>query len=375
MRHLCMAWALAGALGGCLENNPDYCDSEKGCGPQRYCSVGARRCLTDCSGGWCRENSEGPLIDGAVSAVGGRSENDVWVAGGMTLLHFDGTTWSNVEVHAQHGLQDVYSALWVNQEGIWLANAASQILFRQRTDGSLKEGSDQDMAHMYPALHGIWATDDDTDAWAVGDGATILHGGSSKVFSAPSPVPTGASGQDFKAVWGRGGTAGKEVWMVARPPVGGDGTVLRWDGNRLYRAELGARRNLWPLAVSGYGDQDAWFVGLPGLALRADGSITPIDPGYAPVTEWLNNDKLNLPKGHEAPCGVWGTGAHDLWVVSKQGYIGHRDESGSFLQMALPGSIGTAEGLTMHAVWGAPGGNDVWAVGDRGVILHWRRAP
>jgi hypothetical protein len=60
---------------------------------------------------------------------------------------------------------------------------------------------------------------------------------------------------------------------------------------------------------------------------------------------------------------VWGSAGDDVWAVGHWGTIIHWDGAH---WMAFDSS--TFHGL--NAVWGS-GGNDVWAVGDANTILHW----
>jgi hypothetical protein len=98
--------------------------------------------------------------------------------------------------------------------------------------------------------------------------------------------------------------------------------------------------------------------------------VDPIYGNFTPTSwsegsfNWVNN-----PMGAQF-LGVWANTDFDMWFV---GYTGLRlpvlpipaHFDGSSLQtFQLPGTG------AMNAVWGSDS-NDVWAVGERGLIQHW----
>ncbi len=77
-------------------------------------------------------------------------------------------------------------------------------------------------------------------------------------------------------------------------------------------------------------------------------------------SKWCWEDPL--PQGNNLNA-VWGSGTNDVWAVGEKGTILHR-VNGTWLQV----SSGTTNDL--YAIWGTSATN-IWAVGDKGTILHW----
>ena len=59
--------------------------------------------------------------------------------------------------------------------------------------------------------------------------------------------------------------------------------------------------------------------------------------------------------------GLWGSSANDVWAVGQFGLIEHWDGSGW-------STVPSGKSENLKAVWGSSA-NDVWAVGD--VVFHW----
>ena len=61
--------------------------------------------------------------------------------------------------------------------------------------------------------------------------------------------------------------------------------------------------------------------------------------------------------------GVWGAAANDIWAVGDGGVIVHFN---GVDWSTIPS--GTTENLS--SIWGS-GPNDIWAGGDSGILLHY----
>lgn len=135
------------------------------------------------------------------------------------------------------------------------------------------------------------------------------------------------------------------------------GVVMQFDGTRWTQVALGVEVPLlnWVHASSA---SDVTVVGNRGTVLRFDG--VRWTQQSAPTTEHL--------------WGVWGASASDLWAVGGTGQfdgvptIVHYDGA-AWTSVTLP----TIQRANVHAffkVWGSAA-NDVYVVGQRGVVLHW----
>lgn len=183
-------------------------------------------------------------------------------------------------------------------------------------------------------LTGVWASGP-RDVWAVGASGALVHWDGA-VWSS---VDAGAPGA-LNAVWGSGP---RDVWAV-----GYEG-ALHWDGTTWSRSTRG---EAWDpsygttvtgalLSVWGTGPGDVWAVGEHGIALHWDGGA------------WAS-----VPSGTQASLGhVHGSGPNDVWATESLGTSGgvlHWD--GTRWSSAL------ATGVPLYAVW-ASGPRDAWAVG------------
>jgi hypothetical protein len=158
------------------------------------------------------------------------------------------------------------------------------------------------------------------------------------------------------SVWGE---SADDVWAVGGQPrtddmTPGQGLLLHWDGEAWSTETLPADT---PMLNWVFGTGDAlWIVGEDGAALRRDGS------DWAPVIT-----------GTDVPLwGLWGVGEQDLWTVGGDPFEGppiilHWDGS-AWTEESIP--MLDRESDAMFKVWGAAA-DDVWVVGDAGVVLHW----
>jgi len=126
--------------------------------------------------------------------------------------------------------------------------------------------------------------------------------------------------------------------------VGGQGSILRYDGRRWRRMMGGGEL---PLAIAGSSVEDMHVVGLNGLALRGPkGGWTRVETGVSIALEavWAASPSLALAVGEAGAALRWNGAA---WETV---------------------SSGTAAAL--HAVHGS-GPGDALAVGDGGTVLEW----
>jgi len=181
-------------------------------------------------------------------------------------------------------------------------------------------------------LNGLWGLSA-TRVYAVGQGGLVLaHNG--KTWK---PMATGDQ-HTLRAIWG------------ARPDrltaVGDGGTVLGFDGHRWSRIAVDTSRNL--RAVSG-AEAQIFAVGDGGTILHQDGTGWRVEPSG--VTRTL--------------LGVYAAADGQAFAVGEQGTFLVRDpKAGSWRAVAPPRPV------TLRGVFGL-GPQDVIAVGDGGVILHF----
>lgn len=170
------------------------------------------------------------------------------------------------------------------------------------------------------------------------------------------------------AFWQRRPEAEGQGWLLSvwgpapnlRFAVGGEpeaGLVLRSDGTEWAPMTLPTQVPLlnW---VYGFGADDVFAVGNGGTVLHFDGHTWTREPTPTDENLW----------------GVWGARPDALWAVGGSGRAGseatllHRDGTG--WQRVTPPELERPNVRALFKVWGS-GEDDVYAVGQRGVVLHW----
>ena len=166
----------------------------------------------------------------------------------------------------------------------------------------------------------------------------------------PQEVPAGTPLVNWAFGFGDG-----EVYAV-----GNEGAILHYDGTD-WEAEMSpTNQDLW--GVWGAAPDDIWAVG-GSARLPGEGEPTLV---HYDGTEWVTVEIPTLtPSGVAALFKVWGSGADDVYVVGDVGVVLHYD--GSDWSELL---VGAEDDLV--AVWGT-GPDNVVAVGGRsnGIVAHW----
>lgn len=184
---------------------------------------------------------------------------------------------------------------------------------------------------------GVWPVSI-TDAWAVGAlGSTSRWNGTS--WTAPF---TNGDGGQLNALWGVNATL---IW------AGGDIDIMRrWNGTA-WRDDWPSTGDWWQRANGVWGSSatNIWSVG-PGMR------INHYDGGWSQFNHGLGS----LPEGWD----VHGTTATNVWVVGGDSVvIKFNGASWSVVRNGTPGDP------ILRAVWVVSATN-VWAAGDRGLVLH-----
>lgn len=343
--------------------------------------------------------STGVSLDlGASGASWGTSASNVFVTYGNIILHYDGSSWSQMvtgSVLGFYGLwgssgSDVFAvgnegAIFHYDGATWSAVGGGIVNWRGAVWGSgakdvFSVGGQGTILHYdgakwssmtttsYDDLYAVWGSGA-SDVFAVGNPGTILHYDGSN-WSAMSSGTT----KYLLGVWG---SSGQDVFVV-----GDAGTILHYDGGAWSAMTSGAGVNLH--AVWGTSATNVYAVGGGGTILHYDGtSWSSVTSG---TTDWL--------------LGVWGSGANDVfaagsssivhfdgsvWAATKQtttwidsvwGSAGndvYAVGEGGLWMLHFDGSawspMATGTKQSLHSVWGS-GSSDVFAVGDGGTILH-----
>jgi len=236
------------------------------------------------------------------------------------------------------------------------------------------------------ALLAVWA-DTTKDAWAVGDGGTIVHFDGQKWALSES-----GTDEQLSAVHG---SAPDNVWAV-----GDNGTTLHYDGKAWSTSSTEAGSSL--LGVWTSGPDDVWAAGIytfdnigylrhwdgtawEGLEIPGSSSLWEVW-GSDPTDIWMVGTTISgaglvlhgdgrhfeaLTYSGTPLRSIWGTDAAQVWVAQYDGSIQRWDGS------AWQSDVSPATGLL--GLWGTDS-NNLWAVGLSGAVVHsdgqeWSSSP
>lgn len=301
----------------------------------------------------------------SITAVWGFGRDDIWVIAGFALQahHWDGASWTSSTTPVRRVWGTAPGELWgVGREGtiqrwsgsswttvplshsgdLWgVWGTSSSNIFFAGDEGVFRwDGSIVKQVHTSNvALHAVWVDKSSQNGWAVGRNGRILRSQDGGASWTSDSSPTTAYLYDVA------GTAADDVWAV-----GGQGTVLRWDGTSWSVVPSGVRSSL--IRVHIYAKDEIWFSGEGGTLLRGNGQVIDRKLGGRPSLH-----------------GIWGSAPDNLWAVGSGGAIYHYD-GGAW----TPSDSGVQNDL--HGIWGS-GPDDLWIVGTH-VILRgdgktWRR--
>jgi photosystem II stability/assembly factor-like uncharacterized protein len=217
------------------------------------------------------------------------------------------------------------------------------------TDGS----SWKELTHgVKERFSGIWGASA-SDVFAVGSqGAVIRFDGWN--WSPMEPVPT--TDRDLNGVWGN---FSSNVFAV-----GNDGVILHFNGRAWSAMTSPTTANLAGVWGTSKGPR-AYTVGAAGTILAYDGSAWQIQPG---ITKAALTDVWGVSDG--SAVYIVGGPRRDAAGVRRHTVL--QKKSAAWQQMNTP-PVNQGSGI-LRAVWGTSADN-VFAVGDHGVILHYDGNP
>jgi hypothetical protein len=315
------------------------------------------------TGGWVHPSGEGwavgyggrvahkTMLEGGWTFVGGSpsgsydslaqlvvvGNDDVWAVGRLSLAHWNGTTWTEVEPAMTTYRQEFNDAWASGPNDVWTtswgSNAPDNL---QHWNGTAWTTT----AHPGPSyLDAIWgsAPNDVWIAYAGGNGG-MHYNGSTWETTKPGP------GGDSTAMHG---TASSDIWCV-----GFDGRVTHFNGTAWSVVSSGTTATLYTvLAVSA---TDAWIGGENSTLRRWNGS------SWQAVTAPAITADV---QGRKAITALAGTST-DLWASTSSGEVFHYDGA------AWTRSARLSVGLTALARTAA---GALFTAGENGAVL--RRAP
>ncbi len=192
--------------------------------------------------------------EGALWSAWGSAPDNIFAAGGAPgaakLLHFDGASWTQVDVSIDEPIFDIFG---VSASDIVMVGGAGTVY---RFDGT---NWNQEVSGTTLALRGVWS--DGAGTWyAVGNVGVVVR------YTAGSwaPMSTGSFDQQLWAVWG---SNANDVFAV-----GSNGSLLRFDGVSWTQDITVAAGTNNLLSVWGSAADDVYVGGVAGILRHYDGA-------------------------------------------------------------------------------------------------------
>lgn len=273
-----------------------------------------------------------------LKAVYGRAADDLWAVGAKTtILHFDGSTWTEVNAGSTTVLHDV----WVSPgsegpEGVWAVGSNGRLL---RTSGGTWVS--EQIAQSSVTLNAIWGSGE--ALFSAGTGGTIsMRANAQSVWK--GQLSNDPKKRDLHAI---AGLSEDELYIV-----GDNGTIIGYDGDKWSIQSITGPNGVGsPLVAAAYlpGGQDGAWVAISsiggGLELTAAGWV---DLSTRPQVD------VRAMAGNEAS---------GLWIVGAKGMV--------FVETATGWTtLESGTEVDLNDVATTPDGH-TWVVGDGGTVLHW----
>ncbi|MDF2697491.1 MAG: Type fimbrial biosis protein PilY1, partial [Labilithrix sp.] len=250
------------------------------------------------------------------------------------------------------------------------------------------------------------------DVWAIGSGGTVIHWDGAAWAPTPLPANPLPIKNTFFAIWGSGPN---DVWIastsdtifrntgagwIKQPsPIdrdrAGEATIFAIWGDATGKVRFGARQFLffegWNATLSNQLTAESAADG--GLAWKAFAGNATVNGYYGNADElWLIGDNSQYTgwqyaltqRGTRSGAGdgglvftdvechslarlhaIWGSSVDDVWAVGDQGVM-RRIRAGQSEWEVVP----PVTNENLHAIWGTSA-SDIWAAGENGTILHY----
>lgn len=321
---LVLAWVAAAGV-GCASRDYAQCSSGLLCPAPKLCAEPSGLCVSQPQIAACEGRVDGASCSlrppkASLNAVRAFSRSDVWAVGDAgTVLHFDGSTWSAVDVPA---------AVQVN--AVWGTGPTN--LFAVGDLGTALH-FDGDSWRLVPtratgSLEGVGGADG--DVWIAGDSYIGRFDGAQ--FTA---TETGLPRSVYTAVWA---SAANDVFVTTEL-----GFVGHFDGTTWRMLDTGVVTDL--ASVWGTSPSDVFAVGIDGVIVHFDGVM------------WTKMESGTTSELTE----VFGRDAASVFAVGVLGTLLHYD--GAVWSPLASGSMASLNSIAIV-------GRDGFALGDGGAIIE-----
>jgi hypothetical protein len=292
---------------------------------------------------WCWLN---PLPQGNDLVAAAFMGGEVWMVGARgTLLHFDGTRYSNVSVPTTASL----TSIWLDGAGGgWIVGEGGLLFSLRNLDQGVPNIEAVSLPRSVPSLDRVWGLDAN-DVWVVGAGGAIF-----RWDGALWTDQSIANGDDLRAIFGVSRT---DVWAAGR-----NGFFAHYDGR--------GWQNMTPAApisddfnsIWGTSANDLWAV----AAFRGEVNRSTIY--HYQGSTWTPVPPITGVASSYAE--IWGSGADDIWAVGSYHNLQRTGSSAMAHYHGGAWSIVTSPNQESIQWVGGTGSNDAWAIGAYGAILH-----
>jgi len=185
-----------------------------------------------------------------------------WAVGKSgTVLHFDGSAWTSVDIGTTTELRSVY---FVDANNGWVVGKGGEIYYYNGAEWTLQD------AGTIKDFNAVWAVTA-TDVWAGGKSGTIAH------FDGTSWTADTPATKDVMAFWFNSPNDG---WASCK-----SGRVSHFDGSTWTEEATGVSKTFYGIAFNG---TEGYIVGQSGTLMTYDGA------SWTKVTSGTNKDLYGL---------------------------------------------------------------------------------
>lgn len=271
---------------------------------------------------------EAPLPFGMdLTDISADATSDVWAVGSQgTVLHYDGSSWKLV---ASGTLQDLQGVSASSTTNIWVAGGELGLVLKSTggTFSAVTTGS-------ATRTTGVYANSPNLVFVSTNSTKILRYNGTWNIDDSNS--------RSVGKLNGISGT-GTNVWVY-----GEDNTISHYSGSgATWNISL---RDRTPLGIFATGASDGYIMNFDSQMYKNAGNDFNLVSG---------------PAGASSLTGIWGTSATNIFTSGPSGVLYRYDGS----QWTKIQTASQEAYIYVKGSGTAP--NDVWAVGQRGVITHW----
>lgn len=298
-------------------------------------------------------------ISGKLHSISGSGSNDIWACGEWgTLLHYDGTNWSQ-DNSATKFFKDwdikprLNCILVISSTDIWVSGGYNTLLHYDGTSWTKQDVGE------YAIINDMWGSSG-TDIWASLNDMKDLESGT--YIAKPGLIHYNGTSwtrrhydEDmyFTYMWGSSST---DIWAA-----GHLGELIHYNGTSWTKHDIAEK--IFIYSIWGSSSTDIWACGDEGKLFHYDGiSWKEHHTGIELMDFEWESDSARTWFGGNLNC-IWGSSSTDIWACGYEGALLHYD---GISWTKHHSGIDTE----LVSIWGSSS-TDIWACGYKGVLLHY----